>query len=72
MAVRLIYYIYLPKSSQKVHRGVLIERAHFYTIRTIREGVLIEEGALTEVVGYVYSTRLYNKAFLFEGSRKLW
>ena len=38
----------------KVSRGVLIERAHYYTIlvegvRTIQEGVLIEEGALTEV-----------------------
>ena len=39
----------------KASRGVLIERAHYYTIlvegvRTIREGALIEEGALTEVV----------------------
>ena len=37
------------------HRGVLIERAHYYAIlseegRTIREGILIEEGALTEGV----------------------
>ena len=37
--------------------GVLIERAHYYTIlvvglRTIREDVLIEEGALTEAVRY--------------------
>ena len=43
---------------KKVNGGVLIERACFYTIlvecvRTIREGVLIEEGALTEVVRYV-------------------
>ena len=57
MAVTLIIYFYLPKSIQEVQRGVLIERAHYYTIlvevvRTIREGVLIEEGALTEVVQY--------------------
>ena len=37
--------------------GVLIERAHYYTIfvegiRTIREGVLNKEGALTEEVRY--------------------
>ena len=37
--------------------GVLIERTQYYTIlvegvRTIREGLLIEEGALTEVVRY--------------------
>ena len=37
--------------------GVLIERAHYYTIlvervRTIREGALFEGGALTEVVRY--------------------
>ena len=36
-------------------RDVLIERANYYTILvegvgTIREGVLIEEGALTEIV----------------------
>ena len=36
---------------------MLIERAHYYSIlvegvRTIREGELIEEGALTEVVRY--------------------
>ena len=42
------------KSIRKVNGGVLVERAHYYTIlvegvRTIREGVLIEEGALTEV-----------------------
>ena len=41
-----------------VNVGVLIERVHYYTIlvegvRTIREGVLIEEGALTEVVQYL-------------------
>ena len=44
-----------------VNGGVLIEREHYYTIlvegvRTIREGVLIEEGALTEVVRYVLIT----------------
>ena len=37
----------------KLKKSKLIERAHYYTIlvegvRTIREGVLIEEGALTE------------------------
>ena len=45
---------------KNVNGGVLIERVHYYTIlvaciaevRTIREGVLIEEGALTEVVRY--------------------
>ena len=42
---------------KNVNAGVLIERAYYYTIfvegvRTIREGVLIEEGALTEVVWY--------------------
>ena len=41
-----------------VSRGVLIERAHYYTIlidgvRTIREGVLIKEGALNEVGRYM-------------------
>ena len=40
------------------HRGVLIKREHYYAIlaeevRTIREGVLIEKGALTEKVRYV-------------------
>ena len=43
---------------KKVNVGVLIERAHYHTIlakgiRTFREGVLIEEGALTDVVRYV-------------------
>ena len=42
----------------KDSRGVLIERAHYYTIlvegvRNILEGALIEGGALTEVVWYV-------------------
>ena len=42
--------------------GVLIERVHYYNILveggcTIREGVLIEECALTEVVRYVYSSK---------------
>ena len=54
----LIGYLYLPKSIKKGNGGVLIERAHYYTIlvegvRTIREGVLIDEGALTEVVRYL-------------------
>ena len=54
-AVKLINYLYLSKSIQKVNRGVLIERAYYYTIllegvRSIRESVLIEGGALTEVV----------------------
>ena len=58
MAVTLIIYFYLPKSIQEVQRGVLIERAHYYTIlvegvRTIREGLLIEGAALTEVVRYI-------------------
>ena len=40
------------------HRGVLIERAHYYAIfaeggRTNRGGVLTEKGALTEGVRYV-------------------
>ena len=53
MAVTLIDYLYLPKIISKVNSGILIERAHYHTIlvegvRTIREGVLIEEGALTE------------------------
>ena len=53
--IALIDYLYLPKSIKKVNGGVLIERAHYYTalvdgVRTIQEGVLIEEGALTEVV----------------------
>ena len=57
MAVTVINYLYLLKSVQKVIRDVLVERAHYYIIlvegvRTIREGVLIEEGALTEVVRY--------------------
>ena len=47
-----------PKSIKEVNWGVLIERAYYYTslvawFRTIREGVLIEEGALTEVVRYI-------------------
>ena len=51
-------YLYLPKNNKKVNWGVLIERAYYYTslvawFRTIREGVLIEEGALTEVVRYI-------------------
>ena len=53
----MIDYLNLTKikSIQKVNRGVQIERAHYYTVilegvRTIRQGVLIEEGALTEVV----------------------
>ena len=54
LAVTLINYLHLSKSVQKDHSGVLIERVHYYTIvkevRTIREGVLIQEGALTEVV----------------------
>ena len=38
--------------------GVVIERAHYYNVivegvRTIREGILIEEGALTDVVRYI-------------------
>ena len=45
------------------HRSVLIERAHYYTIlreeaRTIREGVLIEESALTKVVRYFVTIAL--------------
>ena len=45
------------KSIKKDNGGVLIERAHYYPILvkevcTIRLGVLIEEGALTEVVRY--------------------
>ena len=37
-------------------RGALIERAHYYAIlveegRTIREGLIIEEGALTREYG---------------------
>ena len=40
---------------KKIHRGVLIETAHYHAlladeVRPIREGVLIEEGALTEGV----------------------
>ena len=61
IAVTLIdypYHPYLPQSTKKVNGGVLIERTHYYTIlvegfRTIREGLLIEEGALTEVVRYI-------------------
>ena len=57
----MIKYLYLPKSIKNVNRGVLIERAHHYTIivegvRTIREGVLFEEGTLTEVVRYITTT----------------
>ena len=62
MAVRLIYYLYLIKSILNVHRGVQMERAHYYTIlvdgvRTIREGVLIEDRALTEVIRYLNRLR---------------
>ena len=51
----LINYLILPKSIINVNGGVLIERVHYFTIlvegvRTIQEGVLIEKGALTEVV----------------------
>ena len=61
-SVTLIDYVYrpyLPKSIKKVNEGVLIERAHYYTIlaegvRTNREGVLIVEGALTEVLRYIH------------------
>ena len=54
----LIDYIFLLKSIKNINEGVLIERAHYLTILvegvlTILEGVLIEEGALTEVVRYV-------------------
>ena len=58
IAVTLLNFLHLPKIIQKVNRGVLIERAQYYTILeegvgTIREGVLFEKGALTEVVQYV-------------------
>ena len=51
-------YLYLPKSIKKVS-GVIIERANYNTIlveeaRIIRKGVLIEGGALTEVVRYLF------------------
>ena len=51
------------------HRGVIIERVHYYVIlaegeRTIREGVLIEEDALTEgVLRYVSNNA--NQMFKF-------
>ena len=59
LAVTLINRLYLLKRMEKINRGVLIERAHHYNIlvewvRTIREGVLIEGGALTEVVRYIF------------------
>ena len=46
-----------------MNSGVLTERALYYTIlvegvRTIREGLLIEECALPEVVRYVYDRPL--------------
>ena len=46
------------ETKQFVHGGVLIQRAHYYTIfvemwHTIREGVLIEESALIERVRYL-------------------
>ena len=58
----------LRKSIKQVNGGVLIERAHYHTIlvegvRTIREGVLIEEGALTEVVRY--SISVISQRFIF-------
>ena len=56
-------YLYLPKNIKR-NRGVLNERAHYYTILiegvcTIREGVQNEEGALTEVVRYLWNCSIY-------------
>ena len=54
----------LPKQKySKNSMGILIERAHYYTIfvegvRTIREGALTEGGVLTEVVRYIKSNKL--------------
>ena len=47
--------ICINQAKNFIHWGVLIERAHYYAIlavegRTFREGVLIEEGALTDGV----------------------
>ena len=65
MPVTLIDYLYLPKSIKKVNGGVLIERAQYYTIlvdgvRTIQEGVLIEEGALTNRGSTVFTLSKQN------------
>ena len=63
-----------PKALKKVNGGVLIEKEHYYTIlvagvHTIREGALIEGGALTEVVRYLSNKLALRLFFLGKNSR---